>query len=430
MFNNQTKGYMSRTISVTFFTRKDRVDADGQSPIYMRIILNEKRLTIATKLIAKLKDWSDRTGKLKPNTEETRKINHMIDAFKMKAFDMQRELMQEGKEVTLDAIKAKWYGTEVEKPRMIIEIFKEHNAQMKALIGKEFASRTFVRYETSLKHTVDYMQWKYQVNDIDVKKLNYEFISNYEFYLKSERKCDHNTTVKYLSNFKKIVHICIKNGWLTSDPFVGFKMTKREIERPFLVQEELDSIIEKKFSIERLKQVRDIFIFCCYTGLAYADVQKLSRDEITTGIDGEKWIWTSRQKTDTATRIPLLPQALEIINRYKDEPSCLNKGRLLPVLSNQKMNGYLKEIADACGITKKMTFHTARHTFATTVTLSNGVPIETVSKMLGHRNLKTTQHYAKILDIKVGADMRVLRERLGEKTNSIQSTSTNQSKAI
>ncbi|MCZ8354685.1 MAG: site-specific integrase [Cyclobacteriaceae bacterium] len=421
---------MSRTISVTFFTRKDRVDADGQSPIYMRIILNEKRLTIATKLIAKLKDWSDRTGKLKPNTEETRKINHMIDAFKMKAFDMQRELMQEGKEVTLDAIKAKWYGTEVEKPRMIIEIFKEHNAQMKALIGKEFASRTFVRYETSLKHTVDYMQWKYQVNDIDVKKLNYEFISNYEFYLKSERKCDHNTTVKYLSNFKKIVHICIKNGWLTSDPFVGFKMTKREIERPFLVQEELDSIIEKKFSIERLKQVRDIFIFCCYTGLAYADVQKLSRDEITTGIDGEKWIWTSRQKTDTATRIPLLPQALEIINRYKDEPSCLNKGRLLPVLSNQKMNGYLKEIADACGITKKMTFHTARHTFATTVTLSNGVPIETVSKMLGHRNLKTTQHYAKILDIKVGADMRVLRERLGEKTNSIQSTSTNQSKAI
>ncbi|MFY7918741.1 MAG: site-specific integrase, partial [Chryseotalea sp.] len=194
--------------------------------------------------------------------------------------------------------------------------------------------------------------------------------------------------------------------------------------------EELDSIIEKKFSIERLKQVRDIFIFCCYTGLAYADVQKLSRDEITTGIDGEKWIWTSRQKTDTATRIPLLPQALEIINRYKDEPSCLNKGRLLPVLSNQKMNGYLKEIADACGITKKMTFHTARHTFATTVTLSNGVPIETVSKMLGHRNLKTTQHYAKILDIKVGADMRVLRERLGEKTNSLQSTSTNQSKAI
>ncbi|MFY7918742.1 MAG: Arm DNA-binding domain-containing protein, partial [Chryseotalea sp.] len=147
---------MSRTISVTFFTRKDRVDANGQSPIYMRIILNEKRLTIATKLIAKLKDWSDRTGKLKPNTEEARKINHMIDAFKMKAFDMQRELMQEGKEVSLDAIKAKWYGTEVEKPRMIIEIFKEHNAQMKALIGKEFAPRTFVRYETSLKHTVDY----------------------------------------------------------------------------------------------------------------------------------------------------------------------------------------------------------------------------------------------------------------------------------
>jgi site-specific recombinase XerD len=354
----------------------------------------------------------------------------MIDSFKMKAFELQRELMQEGKEVSLDAIKAKWYGTSVEKSRMIIDVFKEHNAQMKALIGKEFAPKTFERYETSLKHTVAYMQWKYQVSDMDIKKLNYEFISNYEFYLKAERKCDHNTTVKYLSNFKKIVHICIKNGWLERDPFVGFKLTKREVERPFLVQEELNKIIDKDFSIERLKQVRDIFIFCCYTGLAYADVKKLSRDEITTGIDGEKWIWTNRQKTETATRIPLLPQALEIINRYKDELVCLNQGRILPVLSNQKMNGYLKEIADACGITKKMTFHTARHTFATTVTLSNGVPIETVSKMLGHRNLKTTQHYAKILDIKVGADMRVLRERLNNKINTSNQSSTNQSKAI
>ena len=168
----------------------------------------------------------------------------------------------------------------------------------------------------------------------------------------------------------------------------------------------------------RLRQVRDIFIFCCYTGLAYADVKKLTREEITTGIDGEKWIWTSRQKTDTTTRVPLLPRALAILDRYKEDPQCLNKGRLLPVLSNQKMNNYLKEISDACKITKKMTFHTARHTFATTVTLSNGVPIETVSKMLGHRNLKTTQHYAKILDLKVSEDMMKLRNKLSAKSQS------------
>jgi integrase len=254
-----------------------------------------------------------------------------------------------------------------------------------------------------------------KVDDIDIKNLNYEFIADYEFWLKTERRCDHNTTVKYLSNFKKIVHIAIKNGWLPRDPFVGFKLTKREVERPFLVEEELNRMINKTFTILRMGQVRDIFVFCCYTGLAYADVKKLTRQEITTGIDGEKWIWTNRQKTDTTTRVPLLPVALEILERYKDHPQCLNESRLLPVLSNQKMNSYLKEIADASEITKKMTFHTARHTFATTVTLSNGVPIETVGKLLGHKNLKTTQHYARILDLKVSEDMCVLRNKLSKK---------------
>ena len=271
--------------------------------------------------------------------------------------------------------------------------------------------------------TQEFMKWKYKANDIDVKQMKYEFIADDEFWLKSVRNCDHNTSIKYLSNFKKIVHICIKNGWLTRDPFVGFKLTKREVERPFLVEEELTRIINKEFVMPRLRQVRDIFIFCCYTGLAYADVEKLTREEITIGIDSEKWIWTSRQKTDSATRVPLLPPALEILDRYKDDPQCMNNGRLLPVLSNQKMNSYLKEISDACEITKKMTFHTARHTFATTVTLTNGVPIETVSKMLGHRNLKTTQHYAKILDLKVSEDMKVLRSKFYQSTQMVAKSS-------
>lgn len=409
---------MRQTISVKFFARTDRAKEDGLVPIFMRIGIGLKRINIITKIYVKPADWSVQNCKLKTNNEESRRINKMLEAFKLKAFDHQRELMTEGKEVSLENIKAKWYGTSIEKPRMLMEVFKQHNDQMKALINQEFSPLTFERYETSFRHTQEYMRWKYQIDDIDIKQLNYEFISNYEFWLKSERKCDHNTTVKYLSNFKKIVHICIKNGWLDRDPFVGFKMTKREVERPFLVEEELTRIIEEDFKMPRLRQVRDIFIFCCYTGLAYADVKKLTREEITTGIDGEKWIWTSRQKTDTTTRVPLLPRALAILDRYKEDHQCLNKGRLLPVLSNQKMNNYLKEISDACEITKKMTFHTARHTFATTVTLSNGVPIETVSKMLGHRNLKTTQHYAKILDLKVSEDMMKLRNKLSAKSQS------------
>jgi site-specific recombinase XerD len=419
---------MRQTISVKFFARKSRSNQEGHAPIYMRIQIGTERLNVLTKIYVKSGEWSSQNGKLKSNSDEARRVNKLLDGFKMKAYDYQRELMDQGKDVTIENMKAKWYKTSLEKPHMLMEVFKQHNEQMKALINQEFSPLTFERYETSYRHTLEFMKWKYQIHDIDIKQLNYEFISNYEFWLKSERKCDHNTTVKYLSNFKKIVHICIKHGWLDKDPFVGFKMTKREVERPFLVEEELTRIISEDFKMPRLRQVRDIFIFCCYTGLAYADVKKLTRDEITTGIDGEKWIWTSRQKTETTTRVPLMPRALEILDRYKDDPQCLNQGRLLPVLSNQKMNNYLKEISDACDITKKMTFHTARHTFATTVTLSNGVPIETVSKMLGHRNLKTTQHYAKILDLKVSEDMGKLRSKLSarsETTSTAQQVSLN-----
>lgn len=405
---------MRQTIAVKFFARKARPNKDGSAPVYMRIQIGEQRLNIITKVNVKPEEWSSEHGRLKPNTDEARRVNKILEAFKMKAFDYQRELMTEGSLVTIPNMRSKWYGVSLERPRMLMDIFKQHNEQMKALVNREFSPLTLERYETSFRHTREFMKWKYEIEDIDIKQLKYEFITDYEFWLKSVRKCDHNTSIKYLSNFKKIVHICIKNGWLDRDPFVGFKMTKREVERPFLVQEELDNVINKQFMMPRMSQVRDIFIFCCYTGLAYADVEKLTREEVTTGIDGEKWIWTSRQKTDSTTRIPLLPPALEILDRYKDDPQCVNKRRLLPVLSNQKMNTYLKEIADACGITKKMTFHTARHTFATTVTLTNGVPIETVGKMLGHRNLKTTQHYAKILDLKVSGDMKVLRSKFNK----------------
>ena len=198
----------------------------------------------------------------------------------------------------------------------------------------------------------------------------------------------------------------------TRDPFFGFKMSMEEVEIYALSKEELKALSDKEFLCERLDQVKDIFLFCCFTGLAYVDIKKLKRSEIVLGIDEEKWIFTTRQKTGTASRIPILPTAQRIMEKYENHIQCLNDNRLLPVLSNQKMNAYLKEIADVCNINKKLTFHIARHTFATTVTLSNGVPIETVSKMLGHKNLRTTQHYAKILDRKVSEDMQQLKNKL------------------
>jgi site-specific recombinase XerD len=402
---------MSTTVSVSFYARQSRAKEDGQTPVYMRVKLGNEHFDTTTKIFINCANWSSKSGKMKGTTEEAKHINALLDAFRLKVFDYQRQFMTEGKSLTIDSIKNKWFGIVTERPRMLLEIFEHHNKQMKELVEQEFSPLTLERYITSKKHTHEFIKWKYNVDDLNIKDLNYEFITDYEFWLKSVRKCDHNTTMKYLSNFKKIVNICLKNGWLPRNPFLGYKMAKREIERPFLTQEELSRISTKTFLAPRINQVRDIFLFSCYTGLAYSDVKKLSRTEISTGIDGEKWIFTHRQKTESATRLPLLPPAQEILDRYAEHPQCLNEGRLLPVLSNQKMNGYLKEIADMCGITKKMTTHTARHTFATTVTLTNGVPIETVSKMLGHKNLKTTQHYAKILDLKVSQDMSMLRTK-------------------
>lgn len=214
---------------------------------------------------------------------------------------------------------------------------------------------------------------------------------------------------------KKIVNSCLAHDWISKNPFANYKSKAKPVERIYLTQDELNAIDQKQFTIERLAQVKDIFLFCCYTGLAYADVKKLKREEIGLGVDGETWIFTKRKKAATSSRIPLLGKAIEILDKYKHHPHCEVEDTLLPVLSDQKMNAYLKEIADVCGITKTLTFHIARHTFATSVTLSNGVPIETVSKMLGHTNLKTTQHYAKILDTKVSKDMSVLKKKFSYK---------------
>jgi site-specific recombinase XerD len=283
------------------------------------------------------------------------------------------------------------------------------------MVGKEYSPSTLTRYVTSMNHVIEFMQWKFGIADIDITKLNHEFITDFNFYLRTEKNCNNNSAAKYIKNFRKIIRICLSNGWLARDPFINFKVKIREVERAYLSEEELQTLHDKVFTIDRLNQVKDIFLFSCYTGLAYIDAKNLTQHNLVLGIDGNKWIHTHRKKTDTPSHIPLLAPALEIINKYSQHPATINNCVLLPVLSNQKMNAYLKEIAICCEINKELTFHIARHTFATTVTLSNNVPIESVSKMLGHKNLRTTQHYAKILDKKVSHDMQVLQTKFEQK---------------
>jgi len=401
---------MKTNFSLLFYLKKPKNHQNGLVPIYLRITVNGKRAETSTGRECEPTLWNNTAGRFKGTKEEVKSFNAYLDNLQAQVYAAHGQLTEAGGMITAETLKNKLLGKS-EKSRMLISLFKDHNKKVSALVGDEYAAGTLERYETSLRHTRSFLEWQYKVSDIDIKQIDHDFITNYEFYLRSERKCANNSAIKYIKNFGKIIRICLASGWLDKDPFVNYKAKVKRVDRIFLNREELQAMVDKVFPTERLNQVRDIFLFCCFTGLAYADVKKLKPTEIVKGLDGEMWIYTKRKKTDTPSRIPLLPSALSLLNKYADHPLCCNTDKALPVTTNQKMNAYLKEIADVCGINKILTFHIARHTFATTVTLSNGVPIESVSKMLGHTNIKTTQHYAKILDLKVGQDMALLRQK-------------------
>ncbi len=409
---------MNSAVSILFYIKRAKINVDGVCPIYTRVTINSKRFEFSTNKFISPDKWSTEGAKVKGNSEDARSINNQLDIIKNQIMDAEKRLYKKEILINSENLRNELFGIK-ERERLLIPIFTEHNRKIKELVGSEYAPGTLERYETSLKHTKDFLQWKYRVSDIDIEKIDHAFITEYEFYLRSERKCANNTAVKYIKNFHKIINICLANGWLTKDPFANYKAKVKEVIREFLTEQEIQSLMEKEFVSERLELVRDIFVFSCFTGLAYIDVKQLTQDNIVLGIDGDKWINKNRQKTDTNSKIPLLPTAQYIMDKYSDYPVNKNKGTILPILSNQKMNAYLKEIATVCGINKELTFHIARHTFATTVTLSNGVPIETVSKMLGHTNLKTTQHYAKILDKKISEDMQILKAKFNANTQTL-----------
>ncbi len=401
---------MKTTVSILFYIKRAKVNNEGICPIYVRITIQAKRFEFSSNRYVNPEKWSSEGAKVKGSNVEARTINSHLDYLKNQVLEAEKRLFKKDIKITSENLKDELLGTN-ETKRMLIPIFQDHNNKIKELIGKEYAPGTLERYETSLKHTKAFLQWKYNVSDIELTKIDHAFVTDYEFWLRSVRNCANNTAVKYIKNFNKIIKICLANDWLDKNPFANYKSKVKEVERVYLSEEEIQSIINKDLKIERLSLVRDIFLFSCFTGLAYIDVKNLTKSHISIGIDGEKWIFTHRQKTESASKIPILPVTQIIIDKYENHPESNNQEKLLPILSNQKMNAYLKEIAAICEIEKELTFHIARHTFATTVTLTNGVPIESVSKMLGHKNLRTTQHYAKVLDRKVSEDMMILKNK-------------------
>lgn len=410
------------TFAVSFFVRNDKKDSNGKLPIYMRITVNGERAELSTQRKIEPTRWN-KAGQAKGNKDDIKSLNNYLDILKNKVYDIRADLIQKNQLVTAEVIKNEYNGIG-KQSKKLSEVFEYHNQKVKELVGIDYAQATYRRYLTTQSHVVNFLKYKYKTSDIYLSQLNHEFVTEFEYYLKIENKCNHNSTAKYIKNLKKVVNLAYKNDWLSKDPFTNYSIHINEVKRDFLSSEELSAIENKEIKLERLEIIRDAFVFACYTGLAYVDIASLTNENISIGIDGLYWIMTYRVKTDTKTNIPLLPKALSIIQKYKDHPFAKAKNQIIPIPSNQKVNAYLKELAIICGINKNLTFHLARHTFATTVTLTNGVPIESVSQMLGHKNIRTTQIYAKVVEKKVSEDMLNLKEKLikneknGEKERS------------
>nr|MBC7613843.1 site-specific integrase [Pseudopedobacter sp.] len=402
---------MRTSLSLLFFVRKPKNYKSGEMPIYLRITVDGQRSELSLSRKFNLERWDAVRGRATGSKANAKILNAFLDNVQLKIHELQHRMFEADEDITSENLKNRFIG-KVEKTRTLLSVFGDHNEKMQYLIGQEFEKSTLQRYKTCFMHVKAFLRLHYNVSDIPVAKVNFEFLNEFEYYLRSVRKCGNNSAIKYIKNLGKIVRICLGNGWLTVDPYVNYKPKQKAVHRDVLNIEEIERLMAKDFSIERLRTVRDLFVFCCYTGLAYVDVHKLKRSELVKGVDGSLWIHTRRQKTDTTSRIPLLPVALDIIAIYQKHPQCAVNDTVLPVMSNQKMNAYLKEIADLCEINKPLTFHIARHTFATTITLNNGVPIESVAKMMGHTSIKTTQIYAKVLDHKISEDMQLLKNKL------------------
>ncbi len=405
----------TNTFNVLFHLRNSSAKED-RLPIYARITVNGKRIELSVKQMIHTEDWNEDRGIANPKKEECRKLNNYLEQLRSSFVACYREMSLQKKVITTETFKKEYYG-EHDDEYSLCKLMNYHNIEMK----EAFCWGTMKNYFTTQKYLEKFLKVRVKTTDIILRDINYKFVTDFEYYLKTYKPLDHqkplgnNGVMKHMERFRKMINVALKNEWMERDPFRAYKLKFTKYERGYLSSEELQQLERKEFKIERLQTVKDLFIFSCYTGLAYIDTVALTPGNIVKGIDMEYWLITNRLKTSTSVKVPLLPKAIEIIEKYRNNLKCNNEGSLLPKMSNQKLNGYLKEIADLCGIGKNLTFHLARHTFATTVTLSNGVPIESVSKMLGHTKISTTQVYAKVIERKLGEDMQILKLKLSNK---------------
>lgn len=406
---------MRNTFKVLYYLKKGKETSNGEVMIMARITVNGEVCQFSTKQKINPKSWSVEQNRAIGRTKEILKINSLMEEIKATLFRVYQELQLKDNYVTAEKVRNAFMGNNQEYSTLL-ELFRKHNEDVYMLIGISRSKATYQKYEVTRKHLENFIKYKYNISDIYVKEITPMFIRDFEVYMMTVGNCGANTTAKFMQFFKRIILIARENGLLLTDPFATYKIKLQKVDRGYLTKSEIVKLAEKEFASDRLEQVRDLFIFSCFCGLAYIDLKNLTYSNIREGFDGGDWIMTKRQKTNTRVEVPLMPIPKMILDKYKSK---FNDGRILPIISNQKLNSYLKEIADICGIQKVLTFHLARHTFATTTTLASGVPIETVSKMLGHTNIATTQIYARVTNDKISKDMNGLHNKFTDIENLI-----------
>lgn len=392
------------TFSILFLIRKTRLTKKGEAPIQMRITINGRFVELNTQRKIEPANWNQKKERAIGKTPANQEINRYLEWLRTRAYEIQKQLMDKDGYVEPVIIKERLLGKN-EECKMFFQVFQEHNDQMAQLVGREFNEITLRRYNLCLRYFKEMLSKETKAEDIPIQNVSGEMIRKFESFLMIEKGVATNTMIRYMKCLKKITNLALANGWITVNPFVTMKFKGKKVVREFLTIAELTALKEKEFSIPRLEIVRDIFLFCSFTGLAFIDVYNLKNEHIIEDAKGRKWIHKQRQKTDVEFSVPLLDLPAALIEKYKDHPICKKSGKILPVHVNQKMNSYLKEIADMCGIKKHLTMHIARYTFATTVTLANNIRLEDVSKMLGHTTTRMTQHYAHVLNDSLAKDM-------------------------
>lgn len=387
--------------TILFFIKRKKLLKDGTASIFVRVTFGRLSAEVATGKSVLPSQWVATKGRAKGNTLKTKQVNAFLDQMEYTLHDLTLQIQREGKQVSAKEILSRYKNLNVPKIG-ILALYAEHNQEQKELIGISVAQDTYKRHETSMKLFQEFLMYKYKAKDIPVNEIDVEMLKKYQHYLMTVRHNNNNTTVKYLRNLGKVLNMAVSRKLITTSPLEELKLKIEVVDKGFLNKNELSKLATKEFEVTRLEQVRDVFLFCCYTGLAYVDVHSLTANDIIEEED-RLWIRKARHKTNVMCHIPIIKPAREILDKYALLAQAT--GKLLPVLSNQKMNAYLKEIAAIVGIDKDLTTHLARHTFATTVTLANHVSIENVSKMLGHSSIRMTQHYARILDASIEKEM-------------------------